>query len=61
MNKALLSITKINGGTACNVIDDSVKLEILIRTLKLKQGLFLKKTEKKFPQVLQRLTEQKQS
>ena len=34
VDKALISITKINGGTAYNVIDDSVKLGGTIRTFK---------------------------
>ena len=34
VDKALISITKINGGTAYNVIDDTVKLGGTIRTFK---------------------------
>ena len=39
----MISITKISGGTAYNVIDDSVKMGGTIRTLNLKQEHFMKK------------------
>ncbi|MDA7544357.1 M20 family metallopeptidase [Alphaproteobacteria bacterium] len=43
VDKALISITKINGGTAYNVIDDSVKLGGTIRTFKPKTRSFFEK------------------
>jgi len=43
IDKALISITKINGGTAYNVIDDSVKLGGTIRTFKPETRSFLEK------------------
>ncbi|MDC1054416.1 M20 family metallopeptidase [Alphaproteobacteria bacterium] len=43
VDKALLSITKINGGTAYNVIDDSVKLGGTIRTFKPETRFFFEK------------------
>ena len=43
VDKALISITKINGGTAYNVIDDSVKLGGTIRTFKPETRSFFEK------------------
>jgi len=43
VDKALISITKINGGTAYNVIDDSVKLGGTIRTFKSETRSFFEK------------------
>ena len=43
VDKALISITKINGGTAYNVIDDNVKLSGTIRTFKSETRLFFEK------------------
>ncbi|MDC0232434.1 M20 family metallopeptidase [Pelagibacteraceae bacterium] len=43
VDKALISITKINGGTAYNVIDDSVKLGGTIRTFKPETRTFFEK------------------
>ena len=43
VDKALISITKINGGTAYNVIDDSVKLGGTIRTFKPETRFFFEK------------------
>ncbi len=43
VDKALISITKINGGTAYNVIDDSVKLGGTIRTFKAETRSFFEK------------------
>tara|TARA_Y100001970_G_scaffold250560_1_gene322424 strand:+ start:2274 stop:3452 length:1179 start_codon:yes stop_codon:yes gene_type:complete len=43
VDKALISITKINGGTAYNVIDDSVKLGGTIRTFNPKTRSFIEK------------------
>ena len=43
VDKALISITKINGGTAYNVIDDSVKLGGTIRTFKPQTRSFFEK------------------
>ena len=43
VDKALISITKINGGTAYNVIDDSVKLGGTIRTFKPETMSFFEK------------------
>ena len=43
IDKALISITKINGGTAYNVIDDSVKLGGTIRTFKPETRSFFEK------------------
>ncbi len=43
VDKALISITKINGGTAYNVIDDSVKLGGTIRTFKPETRSFIEK------------------
>jgi len=43
VDKALISITKINGGTAYNVIDDSVKLGGTVRTFKPETRSFYEK------------------
>ena len=43
VDKALISITKINGGTAYNVIDDTVKLGGTIRTFKPETRSFCEK------------------
>jgi len=43
VDKALISITKINGGTAYNVIDDNVKLGGTIRTFKSETRSFFEK------------------
>ena len=43
VDKALISITKIHGGTAYNVIDDEVKLSGTIRTFKPKTRSFIEK------------------
>ena len=43
VDKALISITKINGGTAYNVIDDNVKLGGTIRTFKPETRSFFEK------------------
>ncbi len=43
VDKALISITKINGGTAYNVIDDTVKLGGTIRTFKPETRSFFEK------------------
>ena len=43
VDKALISITKINGGTAYNVIDDQVKLSGTIRTFKPETRSFIGK------------------
>ena len=43
VDKALISITKINGGTAYNVIDDSVKMGGTIRTFKPETRAFYEK------------------
>ena len=43
VDKALISITKINGGTAYNVIDDSVKMGGTIRTFKPETRVFYEK------------------
>ena len=43
VDKAVVSITKINGGTAYNVIDDSVKLSGTIRTFEEKTRSFIAK------------------
>ena len=43
VDKALISITKINGGTAYNVIDDSVKLGGTVRTFKPETRSFFEK------------------
>jgi len=43
VDKALISITKIHGGTAYNVIDDSVTLSGTIRTFKPETRLFFEK------------------
>ena len=43
VDKALISITKINGGTAYNVIDDKVTLSGTIRTFKPETRLFIEK------------------
>ena len=43
VDKALISITKISGGTACNVIDDSVKMGGTIRTFKPETRAFYEK------------------
>jgi len=43
VDKALISITKINGGTAYNVIDDSVKLGGTVRTFKPDTRFFYEK------------------
>ena len=43
VDKALISITKIHGGTAYNVIDDEVKLSGTIRTFKAETRSFLEK------------------
>ena len=43
VDKALISITKINGGTAYNVIDDEVKLGGTIRTFKKETRFFIGK------------------
>ncbi len=43
VDKALISITKINGGTAYNVIDDEVKLGGTIRTFKKETRSFIGK------------------
>ena len=43
VDKALISITKINGGTAYNVIDDSVKLGGTIRTFRPETRSFFEK------------------
>ena len=43
VDKALISITKIHGGTAYNVIDDEVKLSGTIRTFKKETRSFLEK------------------
>ena len=43
VDKALISITKIHGGTAYNVIDDSVKLGGTIRTFKPETRSFFEK------------------
>ena len=46
VDKALISITKIHGGTAYNVIDDEVKLSGTIRTFKPETRLFIEKKMK---------------
>ena len=43
VDKALISITKIHGGTAYNVIDDEVKLSGTIRTFKPETRSFIEK------------------
>ena len=43
IDKALISITKIHGGTAYNVIDDQVKLGGTIRTFKTKTRSYIEK------------------
>ena len=43
VDKALISITKIHGGTAYNVIDDQVTLSGTIRTFKPETRLFIEK------------------
>ena len=43
VDKALISITKIYGGTAYNVIDDEVRLSGTIRTFKIETRSFLEK------------------
>ena len=43
VDKALISITKIHGGSAYNVIDDEVKLSGTIRTFKTQTRSFLEK------------------
>ena len=43
VDKALISITKIHGGTAYNVIDDEVKLSGTIRTFKPETRTFIEK------------------
>ncbi len=43
VDKALISITKIHGGTAYNVIDDQVKLSGTIRTFKVETRSFVAK------------------
>ena len=43
IDKALISITKIHGGSAYNVIDDEVKLSGTIRSFKIKTRSFLEK------------------
>ena len=43
VDKALISITKINGGTAYNVIDDQVTLSGTIRTFKSETRKFIEK------------------
>ena len=43
VDKAVVSITKINGGTAYNVIDDNVKLSGTIRTFEEKTRSFIAK------------------
>ena len=43
VDKALISITKIHGGTAYNVIDDEVKLSGTIRTFKKETRTFIAK------------------
>ena len=43
VDKALISITKIHGGTAYNVIDDEVRLSGTIRTFKIETRSFLEK------------------
>ena len=43
VDRALISITKILGGTAYNVIDDEVKLSGTIRTFKIETRSFLEK------------------
>jgi len=43
VDKALISITKIHGGTAYNVIDDEVKLSGTIRSFKIETRSFLEK------------------
>ena len=43
IDKALISITKIHGGTAHNVIDDEVKLSGTIRTFKPETRSFIEK------------------
>jgi hippurate hydrolase len=43
VDKALISITKIHGGTAYNVIDDDVKLSGTIRSFKIETRSFLEK------------------
>ena len=43
VDKALISITKIHGGTAYNVIDDEVRLSGTIRTFKTETRSFLEK------------------
>ena len=43
VDKALISITKISGGTAYNVIDDSVKMGGTIRTFKPETRAFYEK------------------
>jgi hippurate hydrolase len=46
IDKALISITKIHGGTAYNVIDDEVKLSGTIRTFKPETRSFIEKKMK---------------
>ena len=46
VDKALISITKIHGGTAYNVIDDEVKLSGTIRTFKPETRSFIEKKMK---------------
>ena len=43
IDKALISITKINGGSAYNVIDDEVKLSGTVRSFKSKTRSFIEK------------------
>ena len=52
VDKALISITKIHGGTAYNVIDDEVKLSGTIRTFKPETRTFIGKKIKEISEAI---------